>query len=163
MNAPILLAIIAVVFGVAPLLFGSNAVYMFLALCAGELMAKLIASDIAQLVNSRVDVDAPVYCITQIVLLVIMPVLLLMMFKKGARSNLVMQIVPAVASVVIGFMLVTAKLPYDLQTKIQESNYYSLLEPFFGITITLGLVASVLYLSTIRSRSGRKHRKKSSD
>jgi Ni/Fe-hydrogenase subunit HybB-like protein len=166
MNAPILLGIIVVVFGLAPILLGSNAVYMFLGLCAGELMAKLIAGDIAQLVNSRVDVNAPVYCIVQIVLLVIVPIILLMMFRKGKKSNkLIMQIVPAVAGVVTAFMLTVTKLPYDLQTKIQESNYYSFIEPYFAITVTVGLIACVLYLWTKRpkAKGEKKSRKKSDD
>ena len=164
MNAPILLGIVMAIFGIAPILLGSNAVYMFLGLCAGELMAKLIAGDIAQLVNSRVDINAPVYCIVQIILLVIVPVVLLLMFRQGRKSNkFVMQIVPAVATVVAAFMLIVAKLPYDLQTKIQDSNYYSFMEPYFAITVTIGLIACVLYLWTKRPKHSKRTSKKSHD
>ena len=151
MEALILLAIAAALFGLAPILLRSNAVYIFLMLCAGELCSRLIASDLTKIVNSIIETEAPTYSVVQIFLLVIVPLVLLAMFRRGVKSSKVMlQILPAISTVVIAFMLVVVKLPYDLQVRIQDSNTYNILEPYFGLAMAIGLLTSLFYLWTKR-------------
>ncbi|HUD03278.1 MAG TPA: hypothetical protein VMR51_00575 [Patescibacteria group bacterium] len=160
MNAPVLLGIVAVVFGAMPLLLGSNAVYILLTLCAGDLLATLAAKDVTQIINSIVTVNVPLYSYVQIFLLVIAPLIVLLIYRKSIGAGRILQIIPAAAAVLICFMLVTAMLPSNMQNNIQNSHLYSLLNPFFEFAIAAGLLVSVFYLWTKRTRNhkpGRKH------
>jgi hypothetical protein len=160
MNAPILLGIIAVVFGLAPLLLRSNAVYIFLTLCAGEILATLVASDLTQVASSMVTYDLPKYTIVQLVLLLIAPVALLLVLKHSVKpAKILMQVIPAIATVVVAFMFVVKKLPYDTQQKMVSSNIYQLVEPFLGLAVAVGLVASIFYLWTKRPKDKDKEKK----
>jgi hypothetical protein len=161
MNAPVVLAVIAFIFGIMPLLIGSNAVYILLTLCAGELLAQLVAKDVTQIVNSTVSLDIQVYSIVQIVLLVIAPLIVLAMFKKSIKPpKRFLQIIPAAASVVLCFMLVINKLPYDMHKTFQDSSIYSLVNPYYEVAIAAGLLASLFYLWTKRPKHKLEEEKK---
>jgi hypothetical protein len=154
MNAPILLGIIAVVFGLAPLLFRSNAVYIFLTLCTGEVLATLVASDLTQVANSMVVYDLPKYTIVQLVLLLIGPVAILLFLKHSVKSSkVIMQIIPAIASVVVAYVFVVKKLPYDTQQKMFGSDMYQLVEPYLGLAVAVGLTASLFYFWARRPKN----------
>jgi hypothetical protein len=154
MNVAVLLAVIAVVFGAVPLLIGSNAVYMLLTLCTGELLAQLVAKDITQIINSFVSINGPVYSVVQIILLVIAPLIILVMFRKGVKPpKRVLQIVPAVSAVIICFILVVAKLPYDSAHQIQSSDLYLFIKPYYELAVAVGLFTSLIFLWTKRPKS----------
>ena len=162
MDAPILLGILAVVFGLVPLMIGSNAVYIFLTLCAGEVLATLAASDLTKLANETISSNLPKYTIVQLVLLLIVPLMLLVIFKRSIKSSgkRILQIIPAAASVIIGFMFVAKALPYDLQQNIIKSDLYKIIDPYFGLVMAAGLIGSLLYLWT--KKPSRKDEKKKS-
>jgi uncharacterized membrane protein YeiB len=161
MNAPVMLAVIAFIFGLAPLLIGSNAVYILFTLCAGELLAQLAAKDVTQIVNSTVSLNIQVYSIVQIILLLIAPVIVLVLFKKSIKPpKRILQIIPAAASVVLCFMLIVNKLPYDMQKTFQDSSIYSLVSPYFEVAIAAGLLASLFYLWTKRPKHKLEEEKK---
>lgn len=160
MTAPILLGILAVVFAVAPILFRSNAVYIFLALCAGEILARLTAQDVTQIVNSIITVDVPMFSIVQIVLLLIAPVLLLFMYRRTAKADLIIQIIPGVSAALLAFMFIVAKLPYDTQTVMQDSQLYGIVKPFFGVAAAAGLGASVVWFWAKKPKHDKHEKKK---
>lgn len=147
MNAPILLGIIAVVFGVVPILIRSNIVLIMLALCAGEVLARLMGNDVTQIVNSFVATDFPMASIVQIVLLVILPLLIVFWYKKAVKLPYVfLHILPAVATVLLCFMFVVAKLPYDMQNTIQNSNIYGVVKPYFGLVMAAAMATGAVWL-----------------
>lgn len=147
MNAPILLGIIAVVFGVLPIIIRSNVVLIFLALCAGEVLARLMGNDATQIVNSFVATDVPMYSIVQIVLLVILPLLIVVWYKKAVKLQYIaLHILPALATVLLCFMFVVAKLPYDMQNTMQNSNIYLTVKPYFGLVMAAAMATSAIWL-----------------
>jgi hypothetical protein len=146
MNAPILLGIIAVIFGIAPLLLRSNAVFILLALCGGEVLARLVSQDVTQIMTSIITADVPMFSIVQIVLLLILPLLILIWYRKSVKvSMLALHIVPAAAAVLLCFMFVVAKLPYETQTTLQSSDLYELLKNYFGIAIAAGMAGNAVW------------------
>ena len=147
MNAPILLGIIPVVFGVIPIILRSNIVLILLALCAGEVLARLMGNDVTQIVNSVVATDYPMMSIVQIVLLVILPLLLVFWYKKAVKlPYMFLHIIPALALVLLCFMFVVAKLPYDLQNTMQNSNIYLTVKPYFGLVMAAAMATSAVWL-----------------
>lgn len=160
MSAPILLGIIAVIFGVAPLILRSNVVFMLLALCGGEVLARLAGQDLTQIVNSIITTNFPMYSVVQIVLLVLAPLLLLFWYRKSTSIDVVLHIVAAVSLVVLCFMFVIAKLPYDTQSALQNSNLYSIIKPYFGLAIGVGMVASLLWFWSKKPKHEKHDKKK---
>jgi len=159
MSTAAILAIAAAVLGAAPLLLRSSAVFMFLSLCTGSLLAKYAAKDVTQVVNSVIAVNAPVYSIVQISLLLAAPLTLLFLYRKRVGVDLVLQLIPAISFAVLMFMMITEMLPYDTQNSILESNIYSLVKPYYSLAIAAGLLGSVFYLWAKRGHSA-KHDKK---
>lgn len=156
-----LLAACAILFGLLPLFFRSNAVYVFLTLSAGELLARLTAQDATQFVRSLPAANSlPIYSIVQIALLVIGPLIIIFAFKNTSKAGqLFLFLLPAVASVVVALMLIVTKLPYDTSQKIQESAIYGAIEPFFAVAVAAGLASSIAYLITIRPKHHGGHKK----
>ena len=66
MNPLILFIIIAIIFGVLPLIMRSNVVAMFMSLFVGEAIASLLAQDITDIISSTVNLNIPLYNIVQI-------------------------------------------------------------------------------------------------
>ena len=160
MSAPILLGLLAIIFGVAPILFRSNAVYILLALCGGEILARLTGQDLTQIANSIVSADVPMYSIVQIFLLLIAPFILIFLYRRSTKADIVFQIVPAVATVLLAFMFIIAKLPYDTQNSLQQSDIYKLVEPFFGLAIAAGMVSSILWFWAKKPKHEKHDKKK---
>lgn len=159
MSAPVLLGIIGLFFGLLPIVLRSNAVYMLLALCGGEVLARLAAQDLTQIANSIITTDFPTYSIVQIVLLVLAPLLVLVWYRKSAKVDMVLQVIAAASATLLCFMFVVAKLPYDSQTALQASDLYGLIKPYFSLAIAAGMVASVIWF-WIKKPKHEKHDKK---
>lgn len=159
--ALLLLIICAVVFGLLPLFFRSNAVYVFFALSAGELLARLTSQDATQFVRSLPATNSlPVYSIVQIILLVVGPLIIIFAFKNTSKpGQLFLFLLPAVASVIVAVMLIVTKLPYETSQKIQESGLYGALEPYFAVAVAAGLASSIAYLISIRPKHHAHHKK----
>lgn len=162
MDTIVLLAVSVLVFTVVPLLIGSNAVYLFLTLCAGNLLALLTAKDLTQLAISVITINGPVYNYIQIALLLIAPLLVLIIFRKAIKSGgRLLQIVPALAAAYVCFMLVTSMLPTNLQNNIVASNLYGQIKPYYEFAVAAGLFVSVVYLWTKRPhnlKADKKHK-----
>lgn len=160
MSAPVILGITAVVFGVIPLVLRSNAVYILMALLAGEELARLTAQPVTKTINAMIVVSWPVYTVVQIVMLVIMPLLLLVWYRKSVKADIVLHIAPLVAAVLLGFMLIIAKLPYDTQRTLQSSNIYDMVQPYFGISLAAAMVSAAVWFLFKRPKHGKHDKKK---
>ncbi len=157
----ILLISCGVVFAFLPLLFRSNAVAIFLTLCAGSIVSKLVAQDATQIVNSIVNFNVPMLSIVQIFLIVIAPVVLLLGLRKSITTpGIIWQLIPALAAAVLAVMFISASLPYEIQKQVEESQMYGLVKPYFGLAAAAGLLASVLHLWAHKPKHLGKHSKK---
>ena len=95
----------------------------------------------------------PTYSIVQIALLTIAPIILLIAYKNSIKpSQLFFHLLPAVASVLVCVMLVTAKLPYEIKDTVEGSQIYATIEPFFSVAVAAGLLSSALYLMATKPK-----------
>jgi uncharacterized membrane protein YedE/YeeE len=162
MDISFIIGIACLAVGVCALVFRSNAVYMLLALCGGFVLADLVAQDLTQIINSVVNINVPVFSYVQMVLLLILPLILLLMYRKSAGVALVLQIVPIVAFILLSFMFVTDMLPYDIQNQVKDSQTYNIVQPYFELAIAAGMLASLFYFwskKPHREKHGKKHKK----
>lgn len=157
----VLIGACTLVFGILPFIFRVNAAALFLTLCAGSVVSKLVAQDVTQIINSFINVNIPMFSIVQITLLVIAPVILLFGLKGGVKvGGLVWQIIPAAAAAILAVMFIATMLPYDIQKEITESKSYGFVSPYFGLAAAAGLFASFLQLWAMKPRHHDKHGKK---
>ena len=158
--ALIIIVIATAVFGIAPIVLRSSAVLIFLMLAAGELLSRLTAQDATQFVQSLPSFSSlPTYSIVQIILLTIAPLIILFSYKNSSKpSQLFFHLFPAVASVLVCVMLVTAKLPYEVKDAVEQSNIYGTIEPFFSVAVAGGLLSSAFYLISTKPKHS-KHKK----
>jgi hypothetical protein len=150
-----------ILFGLLPLFLRSNAVLIFFALCAGELLARLTAQDATQFLKSLPATNGlPLFSIVQISLLLLPPLVILIGYRNTIRpSQLFFHILPAVAGVLVAIMLVVVKLPYDTQEAIKSASTYVTIEPFFSVAVAAGLLSSTLYLIFNTPKHHKKHKK----
>ena len=157
------IGIALVVFGILPVVFRSSAVLIFFTLAAGELLSRLTAQDATQFVRSLPATDGlPTYSIVQIILLTIVPIIILFAYKNSIKpSQLFFHLLPAVASVLVCVMSVTAKLPYETKEAVEKSGIYLAIEPFFSVAVAAGLLSSAFYLIGTKPKhhKDKKHRK----
>jgi hypothetical protein len=151
----------AILFGILPLFLRSNAVLIFFALCAGELLARLTAQDATQFLRSLPATSGlPLFSIVQISFLLLPPLVILIGYRNTIRpGQLFFHILPALAGVLVAIMLVVVKLPYDTQESIKAATTYSTMEPFFSVAVAAGLLSSTLYLIANAPRHHKNHKK----
>ena len=100
------------------------------------------------------------FSIVQIVLLLIAPAILLFMYRKTAKADMILQIIPAIAAVLLAFMFVVAKLPYDMQIAMQDSQLYGIVKPFFSVAIAAGLATSIVWFWAKKPKHDKHDKKK---
>jgi hypothetical protein len=147
--------------GILAIVFRSNAVYMLLALCGGFVLADLVSQDLTQIINSVVNINVPVVSYVQITLLLILPLILLFMYKKSAGASFLIQIIPAVAFVLLSYMFISDMVPYDVQNQIKESQIYLTVKTYFELAIAAGMLASLIYFwskKPHRDKHAKKHK-----
>lgn len=161
MNPEVILLISAAALIVLTLVFRVTAIAIFLTLIAGALVSKLVASDMTQIVNSIIALNAPMSSIVQIFLLVIAPLVLILGLRGSVKgAGVVWQVIPAVAAGILLVYFVPPMLPYDTQKAILDSNLYGYVSPYFGLAAAAGLLASVLQLWALKPKHHDKHDKK---
>lgn len=158
--ALIVIGFSAIIFGILPIVLRSSAVYIFLTLAAGELLSRLTAQDATQFVRSFPAPNGmPTYTIVQIALLTVVPIVILISYKNSMKpSQLFFHLLPALASVLVCVMLVTAKLPYETKDAVENSGIFKAIEPFFSVAVAAGLLSSAFYLMAIKPKH-EKHKK----
>lgn len=161
MNPLVLLAAVAVVFGILPLILRSNVVAMFMSLFVGQALSLLLAQELTNMVYGMVRVDAPVYMIVQIALLLIAPIVLLIVtIKSVGVASIVTQILPAIALVVMASVYIAAMLPLEQKELVENSQYFVQAKPYLGVLVGGALVSSVVYITTSRPWSSGHSKKK---
>lgn len=137
-----------ILFIALPLLLKSNAVLMFLLLCAGELVAKQVSVEASKFVSSFITSSSlPIYSAVQISILLIAPMFILLAYKNTMQAkNIFFSITAGLAATIVFVYLVTAKLPYDINQKIENTHYYSTITAFVSVALVAGLVAATIYL-----------------
>ena len=144
----ILLATSVLIFLILPFILKSNAVFMFLLLCASELVAKQVSVEDSKFVSSFITSSSiPIYSIVQIVILTFGPLFILLVYKNTLQAkNIIFNLLVGLASAVVFIELVATKLPFDQSRNIENASLYQTLEAFLGVALVTGLVGSIIYL-----------------
>ncbi len=163
MNALIILALIAGLPVVLMMVLRINAALVFLSLCLGNLLVQFLGSDAQSLLNlaAKRGHNASIQMIDLALLLV--PVALTSIFMirsvKG-HAKLTWNILPAVATGLVGALLVVPLLPGGTQHSILTSPYWEQLVKVQSLVVALATLICLLFLWMQRpkhEKEGKKH------
>ena len=154
--ANILLIIIIAAVAVILLAIRTNALFVFFALCAGSAMVQFASRNMAY-VNGHLNTNLAPHGYTvskptlELAILLLPPLLVAALVKhKYGPAKWPKQIFPAIATGILGILLVIPLLSLSLQKSLTENKFWSLLEqyqvPVVGICILV--CVALLIIST---------------
>ena len=164
-NIILLIAIAAI--AALLLVIRSNAVLVFFALCAGSVLVEFANKNMSY-VNGHLNTHLLPhgYVVTkpsiQIAILLIPPVLVASLAKhNNGPAKWPVQVFPAVATGILGVLLVTPLLSSSLQASFTQNKFWNSLEqyqiPIVALCVTVSLV--LLIMGTYTNHSSKKHHK----
>lgn len=144
MTPLIILAVIAGVPIVLSVLFRVNAVFLFLSVAAGNLMATNLAQDADRalgMVSRQMDTEL----VGALALQFIPVILTLLLLKKTLPAHkMVLHIVPIVAISVMLAILVLPMLPEDMRSQVHASAYGNLIQNTQHLVVGLAALLTLL-------------------
>lgn len=150
-----------IIFLIGPLLLKSSPVYMFLLLCASELVCKLTSVDATKFTASFIpSKSAPLYTIVQLVIILLVPLIVMFAYKGSLQpKHLLLHILAGISAAILFISLAVAKMPYDLNQKIEALDIFIKGVSFLDVALVVGLFASFFYILAIKPKH-EKHAKK---
>jgi len=162
----ILLLIIIAVVTISLLASKTNALYVFFGLCAGNALVQFANRNMAYVnghLNSHLlphgyTVSKPTI---ELVILLLPPVLVAVLSKhNNGPSKWPIQVLPALATSILGVLLVIPLLSSSLQTSITQNKFWNLLEQYQIPLVALCVVVAIgiLIISTYSHGSKNHHK-----
>lgn len=139
-----LLPVIIILISVGLLFIRTNAAVVFFALCGGYTLSKVAGEDITLVANSFRGGElqsAIALCVATV-----LPALVLALFLRYSMkvSQLVLQIVPAIACGLFGTLMVAGLLPASAKTSLVTSTFWSQLQTSQSPIVLIGVLSSSL-------------------
>jgi hypothetical protein len=161
----ILLLIVAAVAALL-LVLRTNALYVFFALCSGNVLVQFASKNMAY-VNGHIHTNLLPhgYSVSKpsilLAILLIPPVLVVALAKhNNGPSKWPMQIFPAIATGILGILFVVPLLSNSLQNSITQNKFWSLFEQWQIPIVGLCVVVSVaILIASTYSHTPKKHHK----
>jgi hypothetical protein len=165
--ANLLLIIIVAAVAAALLAIRTNAVIVFFALVSGEILVQFANKNMTY-INGHLDSSLIPHSFTitqpsaEIAILLVPPILVAAFLKHDQGiSKWPLQIFPAVATGILGVLLVIPLLSSSLQHSVTQNKFWNLLEqyqiPIVAICIVASIVVAILMSHMHHSKS--KHHK----
>lgn len=145
------LIILALIVGLPVLLtflLRANASIVFLALCAGSVLAQFVSGDSSSFFNSVIPANGTInYSIVQLSLLFAPAFFTIIFMRKTVKGPKAMvNIVPAVATGVVGALLAVPLLPGGVQHNIVTTNLWQSIEQYQSVVVSVSVVISLFTL-----------------
>lgn len=160
----VLLLACSIVFGALPLILRSNGALVLFTLCVGQILAGLIGGDLTNGIGSKVTSPLPIFTIVQIVLLVLPALLVMFIYRRAAKADILLHIFTYAVAVIVCFSAISTFLPYAAQSSVQDSNVYHQIHGYVGIVLSAGIIVSLVILWLKKphhdKKQGKKHRSK---
>jgi len=156
----VLLLACATIFGVLPLFLRSNGALVLFTLCVGQILAGLVGSDVSNNISTKVSSPLPIFTIVQIVLLVVPALLVMFIYRRAAKADILLHIFTYAVAVIVCFSAIATFLPYAAQTSVQDSSVYSQIHSYVGVILSAGIIASLVILWLKKPHHDKKHGKK---
>lgn len=124
MNAYVLLPLIGGVFGVLPIVWRSRGAYVFLLLCAGNLLSASVSGSLTSEIKSAATTDnIPVQSIVQGTLL-LLPALIGLVVSRGSlkKKKAIFHVLPALAAGLLAYLWFIRVLPIEQFSTLEAAE-----------------------------------------
>jgi hypothetical protein len=164
--ANLVLLIVIVIVAATLLLLKTNAAAVFFSLCSGDVLVQFANKNMAYL-NGKLDTNLlpKHFTVTQtstlMVILLAPPILVALLLKgSSGMSKWPIQIFPAIATGIMGSLLVVPLLSLSTQTNVTNNKVWTYLEqyqvPVVGLCVLVSIVAIAI---TVRHHASKSHHK----
>ncbi len=137
------------------LLLGANAAVAFLALCAGNLVAKYFGDDAIKLFQTFSSNTSPVTYSALRVALLLLPMLLTILFLRKNIHGVkhAVNVLPAILTGLVVMILTVPLLTDGTRGAIYATQAWTLISQMQGTVVGVAVVTSMLMLWTTHKRS----------
>ena len=156
----VILTLVAVIFGLLPLILRSNGALVLFTLCVGQILSGLIGLDVANKINIQTSSPLPLYTIVQIVILILPALLVMLLYRKAAKADILLHLITYAAAVIVCFSAIVTMLPYGTQLSVQDSTIYHQIHGYVGMILSAGIIVSLVILWLKKPHHDKKHGKK---
>jgi len=143
------------------LMLRTNTGVVFLSLCAGTMLLNATGADaslFASSLSSGADISGSVAKIAVLLLPAVITSLFLR--KHVSHGQILITFVPAVATAMLGVLLVVPLLSSSVQASVGSTEVWSMLTQYQGTIVTIGIVSSIICIVlTVKKPHHVKHRK----
>jgi Ni/Fe-hydrogenase subunit HybB-like protein len=143
-------ALIVIVALVAAMLLvlRTNTAVVFLAVCAGSVLLSAAGKDTDLLAHSFGSGTRVSNNVVQAVI-VLLPGIIsaILLRKRVSRHKLLIAVIPAVSSAVVGLTLVYPFLTGSFQSTLSASKGWSLLAQYYEVIVIVGIISSLLMVA----------------
>lgn len=165
--ANLFFVIVVAVIAIILLVIRTNASIVFLALCAGSVLDEFATKNIAN-INGKLDNTVlPKYFTlrqtsVELAILLIPPILVAIIMKHGKGGHKFgFQIIPAIATGLVGLLLALPYLSYSFQKSLTKGQAWTLIEQYQVLIVAVSIVAVLIMVvmsSYLRISSSKHHK-----
>lgn len=155
-----LIAVIAII-TFSLVLLRTNSGVVFLAVCAGSVLLNAFGKDTNLLANSfGSTVSVSTNALQAAFVLMPGVVSALLLRKRVPKSRILLAVIPAFCTAVVGLTLVYPFLSGSFQNTLVDSKGWSLIAQFYELVVIVGIVSSLTIITfTIPKHHQDKHKK----
>lgn len=161
MNPLIVIGLLSGVPVVLILLFRANAAVVFLALCAGSLLAQYFGDDAVKLFQTfSSKTDPALYSGIRIVLLVLPMLLTIFFLRKGIRgAKFALNLLPTILTGIVTGLLTVPLLTDGTKNNIYGTHVWTIASQMQGTVVAIAIMVSMFMLwTTQKPRRDKRHR-----
>jgi len=143
------------------LMLRTNTGVVFLSLCAGTMLLNATGAD-ASLFASSLSSGAEISGSVAKISVLLLPAAITSIFlrKHVSYGQIFITFIPAVATAMLGVLLVVPLLSSSTQSSVGQTEVWSMLTQYQGAIVTVGIVASIICIVfTVKKPHHSKHKK----
>lgn len=144
------------------LLMRANAAIVFLALCAGSVLAQFVSDETFNIFSSFIPADGSTNLSIVQLSLMYLPVFFTALFTRKSISGAktLTNLVPAIATGLVGALLAVPLLPGGVKYNVTSSEIWPVLEQYQGLIVAVAVLISLFSLWSTKPKHGKgKHKK----
>lgn len=154
------LLVLAIILGpvIVLTLFRASGSTAFLSLCLGSLLVHFVggsASDFGNLLSANTAISQSMMPIILLVLPVVFATIFMIRTVRG-KMRLLLNIIPAVATGVVGLLLVVPLLPKNLHETVVQTQLWLSINPLTQLIVVVSTIISIFFLWLQRPKTVKK-------
>ncbi|MCA9347881.1 hypothetical protein KC867_00565 [Candidatus Saccharibacteria bacterium] len=149
-----------VLFSLLLVVLRANSAIAFMALCLGSLLVSGVGDSAGLLASSLTSGASLASSISKLVVL-LLPLVLVVFLTRGQikKSQLFINLLPAVASALLGVVLAESLMPGSWSEGFRATEFWTYISDYYEFILGVGAFVSILLISITNRRPSDKHHK----